>query len=81
MWSGLGFPLAICYAGFFARELLTADLHNMVHISSSAPFGELPLLGGDSSSVKQKKTAENVALASCSGLSASTFRLPACHIR
>ncbi len=60
---------------------MTADLHNTVRISNSSPFGELPLLPGLESGTKSQKSAENAMIANNTKLSASTFRLPNCHIR
>ena len=61
-----------------AHSLMCSNLHQTVRITSDAPFGELPLLGGMTPSAA---TEVKVPAAKQACLSASTFRLPSCQIR
>ena len=61
-----------------ARDLMTADIHNMVQVRAETPLGTL----GTGEGLKKKtKMSENMALKSESQLHVSTFRMATCMIR
>lgn len=63
----------------YARNLMTAEIHNTVVISPVKPIGELPPLDPEAPALKRQKIAEK--LASDVQLSENITRLPVCHIR